>query len=230
MFSFDHVHLWAPDQGEACAWYVRHLGAVPGAQPDRVLIGDERWLIFFKGAAEDSRDSVLDRIGFSVERVDGVAADIASAGGSVIAAPHDAGPFRTAIVADPWGSRLMLVDDPAVRGFHHMHLSVSQPARTLAWFAQMFGGERASLAGRFDGIRYGSAWLLSDAGAGQPSAGRAIDHLAWRAPHLDTAAAALRAQGIPFTMEPKDFNPATRISFVEGPEGIRLEVLERRQT
>jgi hypothetical protein len=90
----------------------------------------------------------------------------------------------------------------------------------------MFGGERATLDGT-DAVRYGSTWLLAEEGRGAPSMGHAIDHMAWRTPHLDSTAAALKEKAIVFTMEPRLFNPTVRISFVEGPSATRIEVLER---
>ena len=87
--------------------------------------------------------------------------------------------------------------------------------------------KREALNGRIDGIRYGDTWLLADAGDGAPSAGHAIDHIAWRTTHLDSTAAELKARDVVFTMEPRQFNPSVRISFVEGPAGTRIEVLER---
>jgi predicted enzyme related to lactoylglutathione lyase len=37
----------------------------------------------------------------------------------------------------------------------------------------------------------------------------------------------LRAKGAKVTMEPNTIRPGTRISFVESPEGVRIEVLQR---
>jgi catechol 2,3-dioxygenase-like lactoylglutathione lyase family enzyme len=228
-YVFDHVHLSAPDQAEAGRWYVRYLGARPGASPERVLVGDRQWLIFYRDpGARPSREGVIDRLGFSVPNVARAAADILSGGGLVVVPPHEEGPTPTATIDDPWGVRIALVEDTAASGLHHVHLTVPEPAAAFAWYVETFGGERARLSGRFDGIRYGSVWLLADAGQAAPSAGHAIDHVAWRTLQLDAAAVALKGKGVPFTMEPRDFNPATRISFVEGPAGTRIEVLERR--
>jgi catechol 2,3-dioxygenase-like lactoylglutathione lyase family enzyme len=63
-------------------------------------------------------------------------------------------------------TKIEVVQDPELVGFHHVHLRVPDPAATLQWYQDMFGGERASLKGRIDGLRYGGVWLLA-AGSGQ---------------------------------------------------------------
>ena len=228
---FDHVHLSAPDQAEAGEWYVRNLGARPGATPERVLVGDQLWLIFYKAAAaEPSRHGVIDSIGFSVPDAGIAVRGLGAAGATIVSPPRDIpGLGRAAIVEDPFGARLDIVESPEGAGvrFHHVHLAVPSPQATLAWCLQMFGGEREALNGHIEGVRYGSMWLLAESGDGAPSAGHAIDHLGWRTPHLDSKATELKARGVVFTMEPRQFSPSVRISFVEGPSGTRIEVLER---
>jgi predicted enzyme related to lactoylglutathione lyase len=44
---------------------------------------------------------------------------------------------------------------------------------------------------------------------------------------VDAAIADLRAKGAKVTMEPNNPRPGIRISFVESPEGVRIEVLQR---
>ena len=46
-------------------------------------------------------------------------------------------------------------------------------------------------------------------------------------PDLDAAAAALKAKGVEFTLEPKQARPGLRIAFVRGPQGISIELLQR---
>jgi predicted enzyme related to lactoylglutathione lyase len=221
----------APDQAEAGEWYIRNLGARPGATPERVLIGDRLWLIFYKSEeAKPSRGGVIDAIGFSVPDVAVAVRALAAAGATIVSPLHAApGLGRAAIVEDPYGARLDIVESPEVDGvtFHHVHLAVPDPQIALAWYVQMFGGKREALNGQISGIRYGATWLLAETGDGAPSAGHAIDHIAWRTTHLDSKAAELKDRGVVFTMAPRQFNPSVRISFVEGPAGTRIEILER---
>jgi predicted enzyme related to lactoylglutathione lyase len=171
-----------------------------------VLVGDRLWLIFYKSeAAKPSRDGVIDTIGFSVS--DLTASVRALAAGAAIVSPAHAVPGlgRTAKVEDPFGATLDIVESPEVDRitFHHVHLAVPDPQAALGWYGEMFGGKREALNGRIDGIRYGATWLLAETGDGAPSAGHAIDHIAWRTSHLDAAAAELKARDVIFMVEPR---------------------------
>ena len=57
---------------------------------------------------------------------------------------------------------------------------------------------------------------------------RGVDHLALGVDDLETVANDLRSKGAKFITEPMQSGPDLKISFIEGPDGIRIEVLERR--
>ncbi len=203
------------------AWYVRHLGARPGATPERALLGERLWVIFYKAAyARPSSDSVIDTLGFSFAKPDLKVRELQAAGARIIA---------PGLVEDPFGVRIAIQHDPEADGFQYVHLLVPDPENVLAWYFDAFGGERArfSGAGSPSGLKYGPVWLLAGVGGGMPSAGYAIDHIAWRTTGLDAKVAALKAKGVVFSVEPRQFNDVTRISFLEGPAGTRIELLER---
>jgi catechol 2,3-dioxygenase-like lactoylglutathione lyase family enzyme len=219
---FDHVHLSAPNQAKAVAWYIKYLGARPGATPERALLGERLWVIFYKAAyAKPSSDSVIDALGFSFPKPDLKVRELQAAGARLIA---------PGLVEDPFGVRITIQHDPEAAGFEYVHLRVPDPDKALAWYLDTFGGEQARFGGRAGspaGLKYGQVWLLADAGGGTPSAGHAIDHIAWRTTGLDAKVAALKATGVVFSVEPRQFNDVTRISFLEGPAGTRIELLER---
>jgi catechol 2,3-dioxygenase-like lactoylglutathione lyase family enzyme len=54
-----------------------------------------------------------------------------------------------------------------------------------------------------------------------------IEHIGLQVQNLDEAAAKLRAKGAQFLMEPNSPRPGLRIAFVQGPDSIRIELLER---
>ena len=39
----------------------------------------------------------------------------------------------------------------------------------------------------------------------------------------------LRQKGVTFSMEPTDFNPTTRIAFINAPDGVSVELLNRKE-
>ncbi len=118
-------------------------------------------------------------------------------------------------------------------GFHHIHLSSTDPDATLAWYRNIFGGETDSMKGRIDGLRFGGTWLLvaqQREGVLAATQGRALDHLGWSFPDLDAAADEIKSKGVKFQLEPRDFtNPPgqdMRISFVVGPDDVRIEIVQ----
>ena len=39
----------------------------------------------------------------------------------------------------------------------------------------------------------------------------------------------LKGKGVTFSMEPTDFNPTTRIAFINAPDGVSVELLNRKE-
>jgi lactoylglutathione lyase len=229
---YDHVHMGAPEPAKSVAWWLEHLGPVPGAAPDRVLFGPTIVAFNVSPAALPSQGGVIDHIAISVPNVAAKAAEIVAAGGKLHTAAQEwPGMFTRAFVEDPWGVKIELVNDTSLRGLHHVHLRVPDADASFKWYLDKFGGSREKLNNRVDGLRYGSVWLLADTLASgetaAPSAGRAIDHLGWRPINLDTAAAELKRKGVKFTVEPRDGAGGLRISFVEDPAGVKIEVVQR---
>ena len=58
-----------------------------------------------------------------------------------------------------------------------------------------------------------------------PTLGRSMDHLGWATDDLDEFGQNLLSNNVEFTMDPTPFR-GIRISFIEGPEGVRIEVVE----
>ena len=119
--------------------------------------------------------------------------------------------------------------------FDHVHLIASDVDRAVEWYVRMFG---AVVANREEVSGAPQAWLdlngtlfiirgrraTDDLVEGKNTR---VDHFGVRVADLDRAAADLKAKGVKFTIEPTVFNPTTKIAFVEGPDGVRIELLER---
>lgn len=227
---YDHLHMAAAEPAKAVAWYQAHLGGALGELPDRVVV-DRVFLIWLQRANSPKSDaSVIDHIAFSVPDVAAKAAELQAAGATVLTPAHDAaGLFRTAVVEDPFGVKVELVQDADRAGLHHVHLRLPDPERGLAWFAERFGGERARLKGRIDGLRYDGFWLLVEKADAPPgSTGRAIDHLGWRVRDITAAFAGHRSRGDKIAGEPRPVRDL-HVGFIEDPNGVRIEVLQRPQ-
>jgi catechol 2,3-dioxygenase-like lactoylglutathione lyase family enzyme len=120
--------------------------------------------------------------------------------------------------------------------FDHIHLRSRDPEATAAWFARMLGAQvlRSAPQGqpRID-LKLGGQDIFiaqtdDSVGPAPRSPHHGLDHFGLRVADLDAAAAALKAQGVTFTMEPREARPGVRIAFIEGPDAVCIELLERR--
>jgi lactoylglutathione lyase len=230
---FDHIHLAAPDPEKAVAWYRDHFGGqVMAEAKDRLLYGDTRVIFQKREKNLPSEGSVVDHIGFSVPNIDGALKAFQTEGVTITQAVRDVpGLFKLAFIEDPWGTRIEVVQDPQKLGLHHVHLRAPDPAATLAWFSTQFGGRVAKLKDRIDGIDMSGVWLLVQKGDSVPSPGHAIDHIGFRPINLDASVAAMKSRNVKFTTEPRPLTlgngTTVHLAFADGPDGIRLEMVER---
>jgi len=54
-----------------------------------------------------------------------------------------------------------------------------------------------------------------------------LDHLGLRVDDVDAATAELKRRGAQVLVEPKTIRPGVRIAFIQGPDHVRIELLER---
>jgi catechol 2,3-dioxygenase-like lactoylglutathione lyase family enzyme len=229
--DYDHVHLAAPDQAKAVEWYQKMLGGQPTPEgKDRLLFGKTRFIWMKSEAAQPSANTAIDHIGFSFADVEARMKELQAAGVKVVAPLRDApGLVKVGLVEDPWGVKIELLQDTQALGFHHIHLLVPDPAASLAWYRERFGGQQDKLKGILDGLRFGDVWVLFARGAAVPSSGHAIDHVGWRVTSLEKTLEDLK--GIKVVQGITNLQLATgpiRYSFVEDPFGTKIELVQRQ--
>ena len=54
------------------------------------------------------------------------------------------------------------------------------------------------------------------------------DHFGLRVADVDATVAELRKRGVFIEVEPWDFSPGSRIAFIKGPDGVRIELVQAR--
>jgi len=119
--------------------------------------------------------------------------------------------------------------------FEHIHLRSPDPDATADWFGRMFGAEviRSVVNGakrvdvKLGGMDVFIAPASEGVGAAPAHPHLGLDHFGLRVPDLDAAVADLKAKGAVFVMEPNLFRPGLRIAFLEGPQGVSIELLQR---
>lgn len=225
---FDHLHLAVPDVEQARDWYIRHLDGNVGETPESVSWG--KWpidhplpiqlLFMLSDRARPSAGSAIDHIGFSFADLD-AKVDALRAAGVTIVSPVTEIPhlWKQAVAEDPWGTKLVLVQDPDALGIHHVEVRVPDPEESLRWYVSAFGGDLTKYKGVLDAVRFrefGVFFLIAvkdDRAA--PSPGHSIDHLGFGPLELDKVVNALTADGTKFISNPNPrLNPACR--FVQG--------------
>jgi catechol 2,3-dioxygenase-like lactoylglutathione lyase family enzyme len=127
---------------------------------------------------------------------------------------------------------------PPVYTYDHMHLRSRDPVATAQYYHKMFDAkiiESIQSDGRpridldLNGLTIFIAQIPLE--AEMPSAPTTpyigLDHFGLRVNNMDEAVAELKRRGATFTVEPRTIRPGVRIAFVQAPENVRIELLER---
>jgi len=127
---------------------------------------------------------------------------------------------------------------PPTYTYDHIHLRTRNPQATIQYYQDMFDAERVESVQsdgkpRVDLNLNGLTIFIAEVPAAadlpnapsQPYIG--LDHLGLRVDDLDAATAELKRRGATFIVEPRTIRPGVRIAFVQGPDDVRIELLER---
>ncbi len=241
--DYHHVHITTSAPSEGVKWYTRHLDCEQVAdRMDAVVCAGVEVVFVPQPTFGTTQGTGVNHISFSLPDLAAKMAELEDAGvyGSGVRLqryPDGStwqdvpGWFKAGFIFDPWGTRIELIEDADHLGFHHVHLSSTDPAATLAWYRDVLGGEDSSLSGQ-NAVQFGDVWVLAmEHPAGVPAAtnGRAIDHIAFAVSDLDDVAGDMRGQGVEFAEAPSVPDnaraPAKR-AFVVGPDNVKLALVE----
>jgi lactoylglutathione lyase len=122
--------------------------------------------------------------------------------------------------------------------YDHIHLRSPNPEATAAFYERMFDAEviRTMQQGKpridlkIGGADVFIAQVLPDGKTNPPPVTpyQGLDHFGLSVTGIDAVVAELKAKGAEFTLEPTDIRPGVRIAFLRGPEGVSVELLERK--
>ena len=122
--------------------------------------------------------------------------------------------------------------------YDHIHLRSTDPEKTAAYYARMFDAEiiRSMQDGapRIDMKIGGQKVFIAPVAPGSKvnpppvTPYQGLDHFGLRVTGIEKVVADLKAKGAEFTMELSSPRPGIQICFIRGPEGVSIEVLERK--
>ncbi len=237
---YDHIHLNEPAE-EASTWWEAHIDGARRITeaPNRLMYGAVRLMFLSPRSQGGSQGSVIEHLGFSVADLDAKMRQLAADNTKVIEPVKEVpGLYKTALIEDPWGTRIQLVQDPELLGLHHVQLRAPDPDAVYAWLLDKFGGERTKIKGQLDAVKYAgvpgftTVYIVVAKGDSVPSQGRVIDHIGWRSTGpIDGTKAMLEAKQVELTSQPRPLNlpngPSINFFYVAGPDGTRIELVER---
>ena len=138
--------------------------------------------------------------------------------------------------------------------FGHIHLLSENPVAAGEWYAKHFGVKSRSTAQArmYRGVQIApsASFMMDDVNviiypveyartskmpgweerkAFEPTKGRVVDHIGISVENLDDAIARLRKEGVTVTDEPRSIaGGKVRFAFIEGPDKMRIEIIEGR--
>ena len=122
--------------------------------------------------------------------------------------------------------------------YDHIHFKCSDHEKSAAFFKEHFGAQEIA-RWEFNGIRIIRLTIGGCLCDFTPKrANEMVDtstdtvrfgvyHIALKTKDLEAEAARLKARGVKFTRDIKQLDPTTKYTFIEGPDGISIELLQR---
>ena len=123
--------------------------------------------------------------------------------------------------------------------YDHNHLRSPDPEETARYYERMFGaevirtmqGDKPRIDLKLGGTNIFIAPVASGDGVNPPPTTpyQGLDHFGLTVSGIDAVVVELKAKGAEFTREPTTVRPGVRVCFIRGPEGISIELLDRKQ-
>ena len=124
-------------------------------------------------------------------------------------------------------------------GFDHVHLVAKDPRATARWYVDKLGGEIVrdiEVRGAPQVYVSFNGFIVIVRGQRPTETVQSKENLQWGVDHFglrvkgdfDGFCSGLKGKGVTFSLEPTDFNPTTRIAFINAPDGVSIELLDRK--
>jgi catechol 2,3-dioxygenase-like lactoylglutathione lyase family enzyme len=182
-------------------------------------------LITHAAPSGPSAGSAIDHIGFKVPDLEPFVSKLAKTSYKSFQ------PASGQLMIDgPDGVRIELAEDSSMYAplqFDHIQFSATQPSDVQAWYVKLFGARPGPEDQPNPSFTVGAAFFVTHAASVSPTAGRAIDHIAFEIKNLESFCKKLAADGIKFD-SPYQVLPQLKLSvaFLTDPSGARIELTE----
>jgi catechol 2,3-dioxygenase-like lactoylglutathione lyase family enzyme len=117
LLEFNHIHLSSKQPKEMQAWYIRNLGARPGFvdTADSIVLPGANLAISQVDSALPTADRAIDHISFEVKDLENFCRQLVENGVKLDSTPHAVPELSAsvALVSDPWGTRIELMEKSA---------------------------------------------------------------------------------------------------------------------
>src|SRR5262249_6139393 len=124
--------------------------------------------------------------------------------------------------------------------FDHVHLVSKDPHAAAGWYVDKLGG-RIVRSMEMRGapqiyVSFGGAMVIvrgqrpAEVAKDKPILQSGVDHVGLHVTgDCDGVWAGLRGKGVVLSREPTDISPTTRIAFIDAPDGVSIELLNRKE-
>jgi lactoylglutathione lyase len=124
-----------------------------------------------------------------------------------------------------------------ITGLDHIHIVCRNLEEGVKYFERMFDGKEVA-RGEYKGtplVRVDVKGTIIGIMGTDPKAGRlepgkgsaGLDHFGFKVNNMDQTAAELKKKGAKFTVGPDQTPAGLKFAFLEGPEGVRIELVEK---
>lgn len=158
----DSISLPAKDPAATAKWYASNFGGKRSGAS--VKFGDIAVTWTKAGSGAPTTNPAIAHLGFAVANAEKSLAALTKARVTVVKGLHSGPASRWAIVADPNGMAVGIIEAGGAQGFHHVMLNspLRERRETLHWYQSMVGGEIENFGGSplWTGVRTNNALLM----------------------------------------------------------------------
>ena len=225
--TFGHIHINSADPDKAIAFWTGVIGLSTWSRDSLKGVSTLGVLILFTRSAPcgPSAGSAIDHIGLKVPDLQPFIDKLAKTSYKSFQPSAD-----RLMIDGPDGVRIELAEDSSMYApleFDHIHFYATRASDLQAWYKKVFGARPGGEDQPNTSFIGGATLAVAHADSVSPTAGRAIDHIAFEVKNLESFCKKLAAEGIQFD-SPYQVLPQLNISaaFLTDPSGARIELTE----